>query len=186
MKITDKTKRKAADQRLKRIKAYYKHCYTGAVVYNKNFVKYIVALGKELNGEYYLLVQNIHGETLLKKLVYNGSVDIVGVSRQGRTYSLNQTVFDSWFKEAKRKINCYIRYTYNITDIGKEVDSKKLVLKKEFNDDYYFVFRLSDGRVLIYKLIWYDTVRPILISGNEYNENKTVFYEWKLEAKYKR
>lgn len=186
MKITDRTKRKAAEQRLKRIESYYKHCYTGTVVYDKNFVKYIVALSKELNGEYYLLVQNIHGETLLKRLVYNGSVNIEGVSRQGRRYSENQTVFDNWFEQAKREINRYIRYTYNITDLGKEIDSKKLVLKKEFNDDYYFVFRLSDGRVLIYKLVWYDTVKPIPISGNEYNEKKTVFYEWKLEAKYKR
>lgn len=186
MKITDRTKRSAAKQRLKRIKADYKAYSFGDTIYNSKFEKYAVLLKKELNGQFYFIVQDQYGKVRLQKFVYSSSVKLVDVATDGRQYAQNRVVFDSWIREAKVECNWYIRSYYNRLSIGITLKEKNciLVLKKEYNDEYYFVLQRYDKKHLIAKLTSFGyKVRVNIISTKEFDENKSVFYAWINEAK---
>ena len=184
MKMSEKTKRKMAKQRLGKIKAYYKAYNSGDSLYNRKLEKLVVLVKHEFHDEYYFVVQNKSGELLLQKLVYNGSVSIVGVSKNGVKYDENKWIFDLWFSEAQDKLNRWIRSYYNWTYTGKVINKKyTLVLKKELGNKYYFVLRTETGKHLVAKLIWYTDVQVIVLSTKEFDENKSVFYAWLNEAK---
>lgn len=187
MKLTDRTKRKAAEQRLKRIKSYYKAYGRGDSIYDRKLVKHVI-LGKyQLGNEFYLIIQNMHGELLLQKLVYNGSVDIVNVSKTGRQYAKNKDTFDSWFEQSEDYINKQIRFYYGriLYGITFKEENYVLVLKKEYNNGYYFILRDKTRKHLIAKLswCWYTDVRVNIISAKEFKENKDVFDSWINEAR---
>ena len=187
MKMSDKTKQKMTKQRLKRIKAYYKSYERGYSVFHKNRVKYLVLGKHELYDEYYFIVQDLFGRLLLQKLVYNGSVNMVGVSKEGRQYAKNKDIFDSWFKEVENYCNKWVRRYYNDIVIGARLKEANyiLVLKKEYNDNYYFVLRDHDRKYLVAKLVWswYIDIRVNVISTKEFDADKSVFYAWINEAK---
>lgn len=187
MKITDRTKRKAAEQRLKRIKSYYKAYGRGDSIYDRKLVKHVI-LGKyQLVDDFYLIIQNMHGELLLEKLVYNGSVDIVNVSRTGRQYEKNKDAFDSWFEQVQHYINKQIRFYYNRMTCGTRFKEENyiLVLKKEYDGKFYFILRDKTRKHLISKLswCWYTDVRVNIISAEEFKENKDIFDSWINEAR---
>lgn len=184
MKMSSKTKQKMAKQRLRKIKTYYKSYNSGDSLYSRKLEKLVVLVKRELHDEYYFVVQNKSGELLLQKLVYNGSVSIVGVSKNGVKYAENKWIFDLWFREAQDKLNRWIRSYYNWTSTGKVISKKyTLVLKKEFADKYYFVLRTEPGKLLVAKLIWYTDVQVIILSTKEFDDNKSVFYAWINEAR---
>ena len=189
MKITDKTKRKAAAQRLKRIKSYYRAYDRGDSIYDRKLAKHVI-LGKyQLDDEFYLIIQNMHGELLLQKLVYNGSVDVVNVSTTGRQYAKNKAIFDSWFEQVEEYIYKQIHFYYRRVTYGTRFKEKNYVLaiKKEYNGEFYFILRDQYRRYFVAKLSWswYTDVRVNIISTKEYNENKTVFNSWINEASLK-
>ena len=188
MKITDKTKRKAEKQRLKRIKAYYKAYSFGDTIYNSKLEKYIVILKKELDGQFYFIIQDQYGRILLQKFVYNGSVDIVNVSIDGRRYAQNRTIFDSWIKEAETKINRYVRDYYKWTKLGTVLDKVfneeyTLALKKEHEGKYYFVIKSNSGNYKVAKLVWFNQISVVVISTEQFNKNRRLFSSWINEAK---
>lgn len=184
MKMSDRTKQKMAKQRMKKIKEYYKFYDSGDSLLNKKGEILVVLVKHEFEDECYFVVQNKSGELFLQKLVYNGSVGIVAVSKNGVKYAENKLVFDLWFREAQDKLNRWIRSYYNWTCVGKVISEKyTLVLKKEFNDKYYFVLRPVTGKYLVAKLIWYTDVKAIILSPKEFDENNMVFSSWINEAK---
>lgn len=187
MEITDRTKRKAAAQRLKRVKAYYRAYGRGDSIYDRNLVRHVI-LGKyQLGDEFYLIIQDMYGELLLRKLVYNGSVDNVNVSKAGRQYAKNKDTFDSWFGQVEDYINKQIRFYYNGMTYGTRFKEKNyvLVLKKGYNGKFYFVLRDKNRKHLVAKLswCWYTDVRVNIISAKEFKENKDVFDSWINEAR---
>ena len=187
MKITDRTKRKAAEQRLKRIKSYYKAYGRGDSIYDRKLVKNVI-LGKyQLGDEFYLIIQNMHGELLLQKLVYNGSIDTVNVSRTGRQYAKDKETFDSWFEQVEEYIYKQIRFYYNGMTCGTRFKEENyvLILKKGYKGKFYFVLRDKTRKHLIAKLSWswYTDVRVNIISATEFKENKDVFDSWINEAR---
>lgn len=171
-------------QRLKRVKSYYKFYGRGDVLYNGKLEKFVV-LGKyQLDDQYYFIVIKANGELLLEKIVYNGSVDIVGVSKEGRQYLQNKNSFDYWFEEAKAKRDKWICTYYNWKEIGNTIKSNYiLALKKEYNGEYYFVLRNNLGKHIVAKLGWYTDIQVRQISAKEFDENKSMFYAWINEAK---
>lgn len=186
----DKAKRKVANQRLKRIKAYYKAYGFGDTIYNSKLEKYMVLLKKELNGQFYFVVQDQYGKILLQKFVYSGNVKLVDVAIDGRQYAQNRVVFDSWIREAKMKCNRWVRSYYNELPIGATLKEENyvLVLKKEYNDNYYFVLWDRKGKHFIAKLdwSWYTNARVNIISTKEFDKAKSIFYAWINEAKSKK
>jgi len=150
-------------------------------------VRYVI-LGKyQLGDEFYFIIQDTHGELLLQKLVYNGSVDIVNVSKTGRQYAKNKDTFDSWFEQAEAYINKQIRFYYNRMTYGTRFKEENyiLVLKKGYHSKFYFVLRDRYRKYLVAKLSWswYTDVRINIISTKEFNENKSIFNSWITEAK---
>ena len=183
MKMSDRTKQKMAKQREKRIKAFYNSYYSGDMLYVNKSDRYVVLAKKQLNEEYYFLVQNKPGELLLQKLVYSGSVRMVGVSKEGRQYARNKCIFDSWFKEAEYNLNRRLRSYYSGTSVGVVINQKyKIVLKREFGDKYYFVLRADSGKYLVAKLAWFEDISVVILSNKEFDKNKFVFSSWIKEA----
>ena len=184
MKITDRTKQKMAKQRLKRVKEYY-NCYcTGDSLRDKKGKKYIVISKQCLKDDYYFIVQNEMGEMFLQKLVYSGSVTSIGVSKTGRRYAENRQIFDSWFKDAETKLNRWIRSYYNATSVGKVVNEQyRIVLKREFNNKYYFVLKHIFGQYFVAKLVWFEEIKVVILSPSEFEARKDLFKLWIREVK---
>lgn len=188
MKNMDKAKRKAAKQRLKRIKEYYKAYDFGDRLYNNKHEKHIVVLKKEYNGQFYFVVQDQFGYMSLQKFSDGIDVHLVNISRDGRQYAQNCTVFDSWFKEAETKINRYVKDYYFATKFGTQSDRflderYKLVLKKEYNGKYYFVLKSESGKYRVAKLVWFNGISTVVIPTGEFNSNIKLFSSWINEAK---
>ena len=190
MKITDKTKQKMAKQRLRRIKSYYNAYDKGYDLYNDKFEKYVVTVKKELNGQYYLIVRNKFGALSLQKLVYNGWVRMVPVSREGRQYAENKSIFDSWFKEAQDEVNRRILSYYNFAprhvyiNSNKDINEKyKVVLKKQFNDNYYFVLQSESGKYIVTQIVLYEDFNVLVVTKKEFDKYKTIFVSWINEAR---
>ena len=177
-------------ERLRRIKSYYNAYDEGSDLYNDKFEKYVVTVKKELNGQYYLIVRNKSGVLSLQKLVYNGCVRMVPVSREGRQYAENKSIFESWFKEAQDKVNRKILRYYNFAprhvyiNSNNDVNEKyKVVLKKEFNDNYYFVLQSESGKYVVTQIILYEGVNVIEVTKKEFDKYKTIFVSWINEAR---
>lgn len=188
MKITDKTKRKAEKQRLKRIKEYYESYSFGDTIYNSKLEKYLVVLKKELDSQFYLVIQDRYGRMLLQKFVYNGSVSMINISSTGRQYNQNRNFFDSWLREAENKINMCIREYYDGIKLGtpsdKGLDEEYiLVMKKEYDGKYYFVIKSENGIYKVAKLVWFNHILIVVLSSVEFNKNRRLFSSWIDEAK---
>ena len=188
MKITDKTKRKAEKQRLKRIKAYYRVYDFGDVIYNTKGEKYILVLKKQLNEQFYFIVQDQYGNLLLQKFVYGESVHMVNVALDGRQYAQNSNIFDVWIKEAETILSKYTKGYYKRMKVGTVSDNNgtencKLVLKKEHQGKYYFVLKFDSCKYRVAKVVYFVEYNTVILSTAEFNRNRRLFASWIDEAK---
>jgi len=212
MKMNTATKKKMAAQRLKRIIAYYRAYDKGSSLYTYEVEptfkpkKYYVLSKHQLNDSHYFVLSDEQGKISIFKIVYNRCPEIMEVSKTSKKYIQNEDVFESWVEEEYNKRNRYIRNYYATFNQGKLWVKGKFVpdnivvrvaagknqigsleLKKEYNNNYYFVVGLEqekskDKVYIIAKIAWDDGyVRAIKLSDEEYKQNEEQFLAWLKE-----
>lgn len=187
MSMDDKTSKRQARKRQQVIKQHYNAYSCGTTLYGNKLSKHILVLKKKLNKGRYFVIQNEYGVLSIHKIVYNEGAKLVNISKNDKQYADNRDVFDSWVQEAKENLNEKIRDYYDSVslDVESQIDGQKyrLVLKKEYKEDYYFVLKSCTGKYVVANLVWFETVRAVIGNEWDFGNNAPVFYKWLSEAK---
>lgn len=213
MKMSYETKEKMANQRLRRMKAYFNAYGVGSKIYlmAENGVReldwaYVLAY-HEYNSEFYYVLGKSDGAIFIGKVVYSGCAGVIRVPKTNQKYLQNKSVFDAWIKTVKltreRDIIAYYNahgknygknkgefvyaneYVSMVGQNGKR-DAVKFVLKEQLKDKYYFVLHPAGSDYVVAKVVWRDGfIQTVMLSDAEFEANKEEFAVWILEAKKK-
>lgn len=185
MKMNRQTKKKMANQRLKRIVAYYNAYYVGSTMYDydihnsRKLKNYYVLAKHQLDGSYYFVLSDEQGEIFIAKIIYDRCARIMRISETSKKYLQDKGIFDFWIEVeySKRNRNIdeyYTEFNRNEVFVKDELTPNNLIvkhyanknnvgsleLKKEYKDNYYFIVALTkedsqDKKYIIAKIVWH-------------------------------
>lgn len=193
MTISEKRKKTAERQRIKRVEAYFKGF--DSVRINKKY--YAVLDRREINREYYFLLQGLNGNPFVAKLVYSSSVKAIRICSTSNCYKQNEEVFNEWIEQTRIKQKTEIQAYYERTKTGQvvvvrdkvnvdwESEFCKLVSKKKYKGKYYFIIVDKTGIYSIVKIVYYDFPKAMKVSAEEIEKNKEFFEPWLEQYKGK-
>lgn len=186
MTISEKRKRSAERQRKKRVEAYFKG-FDSVRINKKN---YAVLDRRQINGEYYFLLQGVTRNPFIAKLVYSSSIKAIRICSTSNCYKQNKEVFTEWIKQTRIKQKTEIQDYYERVKTGQvvvvrdkvnvdwESEFCKLVSKKKYKGKHYFIIVDKTGIYSIVKIVYYDFPKAIKVSAQELEKNKEFFEPW--------